>query len=455
MPGHRHASEIAAAGNPPVGSPGATNYTGDGLDMNRNAAGAWLGISGMLALIAACGGGGGSDSGSPSPSPPPPPPPSTTGWTLPPAPPTLPAPGSTATGVFRDSNVEGLSYSSAGLSGTTGANGRYQYVVGQPITFSIGAVTLGTAPGQLFMHPMYLPTDLGSNLTNQIDNRLRFLQMLDSDGNPENGIQISQAVRDRAQNWSQVDFTTAPADLATALATIRADAQSADGTPHDLPDVTPARAHFGRSVWCTYSGVYRGNYSGGGENGYVALVSFGPSLIHAVAYDRSDRTLSLFEGSTPSALSLTPDFQATEIGGAAQFSGDYDNPLIITGTWSAGGASGAFLASRSYSSDLPVYRIAGSTFPTLLLVNLEIDANNQVTGIVVDLDVAGNGQPVQVSGTLVGSSLSVTTADNSFSITNGTFDTSAAPGTQVLTGTLRDNRHARDVSLSVPGCRLN
>jgi hypothetical protein len=201
--------------------------------------------------------------------------------------------------------------------------------------------------------------------------------------------------------------------------------------------------------------VYRGNYSGGGENGYVTLVSFGPSLIHAVAYDRSDRTVLLFENATPPGLSLSPDFQATEIGGTARFNGDYDNPLIITGTWTAGGSNGSFLASRSYSSDLPVYRIAGSTFPTQLFVNLEIDADNQVSGIIVDLDVAGNGEPVQVSGTLAGSALNVTTADNSFSITNGTFDTSAPAGTQGLTGTLRDNRHARNVALSVPGCRLN
>lgn len=431
--------------------------------MNDNSHGLRLGLAGILALLAACGGGG-SDAPSPTPTPvpapippppPPPPPPPSGSWTNPPPPRALPAAGTEGTGIFRDANVEGMNYVSGTLSGSTGADGRFRYIAGQSVTFSVGAVELGSIRAAPFMTPMYLPTDLNSSLATQIDNRLRFLQMLDVDGNPENGILISASVRTRAETWAPIDFTTSPTSLATALATIRADAQSADGGTHTLPSADTARAHFARSVWCTYSGVYRGLYSGGGDNGIVALVSYGPSLIHAVAYSKVERDVVLFQNITPPGLSLTPDFTATEIGGTATVTADYDTPDIITGNWSIGTASGAFLAARAVYNDLPVYRIAGSAFPTQLFFNFEIDAANQVTGIVVDLDVAGTGEPVEVTGTLAGTSFNVTSANNTFSITNGTFNPAASPGSHQLNGTLRDNRHSRDVPLTVPACRLN
>ncbi len=76
---------------------------------------------------------------------------------------------------------------------------------------------------------MLTPLDLvanGATTDAGVQNRIRFLMMLDADGDPANGIAISDNVRARAAQWSQVDFATA--DLPAALATIIADAQSAD-----------------------------------------------------------------------------------------------------------------------------------------------------------------------------------------------------------------------------------
>ena len=65
-------------------------------------------------------------------------------------------------------------------------------------------------PGQAFITPLHLPTTT-ARVVDQIENRLRFLQMLDLDGNPENGIEISESARARAANWPEVDFTMAAA----------------------------------------------------------------------------------------------------------------------------------------------------------------------------------------------------------------------------------------------------
>lgn len=116
------------------------------------------------------------------------------------------------TGAFIDSAVEGLRYSTPTRSGMTNANGEFQYLVGETVTFSVGAIELGSAPGQAQVTPFSLfassrpPTN-----RNQISSRLNdgavtdldrainvatFLVSLDSDGNPDNGINLG--------NWNAV-----------------------------------------------------------------------------------------------------------------------------------------------------------------------------------------------------------------------------------------------------------
>ena len=58
--------------------------------------------------------------------------------------------------------------------------------------------------------------------------------VLDTDGDPSNGIQISSAVTQAAATWAPVDFSSA--DLSTALAAIVQSANIAHGTQHVLSD---------------------------------------------------------------------------------------------------------------------------------------------------------------------------------------------------------------------------
>ena len=55
------------------------------------------------------------------------------------------------------------------------------------------------------MSPLHI-VGSSSNLAQRVNNRARLLQMLDLDGNPENGIVISEAVRAVAANWTTPDF---------------------------------------------------------------------------------------------------------------------------------------------------------------------------------------------------------------------------------------------------------
>jgi len=60
------------------------------------------------------------------------------------------------TGVFLDSPVGGLNYQTATMSGITDENGTFMYHEGEIVTFLIGDVMLGSAPGNNIMTPVDL-----------------------------------------------------------------------------------------------------------------------------------------------------------------------------------------------------------------------------------------------------------------------------------------------------------
>jgi para-nitrobenzyl esterase len=104
-------------------------------------------------------------------------------------------------GTFVDAPVAGLNYStSSDLSGVTDADGRYDYHVGDTVTFSIGNLVLGTVPGQGVVTPMTVANALVANTSNNPEtvavNLLVLLQSLDANGDPDDGITFTPAIRD-------------------------------------------------------------------------------------------------------------------------------------------------------------------------------------------------------------------------------------------------------------------
>ena len=102
----------------------------------------------------------------------------------------------TETGVFTDSAVAGINYQTTpgNQSGKTNALGEYQYVEGDSVTFSLSDQT--TLP-PVTATKRVTPADMADgNNADVVINVLRLLQTLDEDGNPDNGITISQQTLD-------------------------------------------------------------------------------------------------------------------------------------------------------------------------------------------------------------------------------------------------------------------
>jgi len=115
------------------------------------------------------------------------------------------------TGVLIDSAVAGISYKTASFSGTTGANGEFNYLAGETVTFSIGALTLPVVNADA----MITPVDMGAGAQpgqTVVTNIARLLQSLDADGNPDNGIVIPAMA---AQSAVAVDFFVTGAQFET------------------------------------------------------------------------------------------------------------------------------------------------------------------------------------------------------------------------------------------------
>lgn len=92
------------------------------------------------------------------------------------------------TGVFLDSAVEGLNYATETLSGVTNSNGEFEYKDGETVTFSLYGQELNSVPG----FNIITPFDSTSFSDRYSINLLKFLQTIDSDGDPSNGISVPQ-----------------------------------------------------------------------------------------------------------------------------------------------------------------------------------------------------------------------------------------------------------------------
>ena len=108
------------------------------------------------------------------------------------------------TGVFIDSAVSGLHYSTPSQNGTTNEKGEFTYLIGEQITFSIGDIHFPAVDADAIISPLDIFATEDVNNTS-VTNMLRLLQSLDVDGIAENGIEISDLTHQLASGLS-VDF---------------------------------------------------------------------------------------------------------------------------------------------------------------------------------------------------------------------------------------------------------
>jgi hypothetical protein len=142
-------------------------------------------------------------------------------------------------GRFIDSAVEGLRFETPTQSGLTDANGTFKYINGEFVSFFIGDIMLGTSTAITRITPMNLVP--GDSNNPQVENILRFVQSLDEDNNPDNGIRITDAVSARALGQA-LDFSLSTAEFENAANELLTLLTS--GSVNMLIDASSAQAHF-------------------------------------------------------------------------------------------------------------------------------------------------------------------------------------------------------------------
>ncbi|HSP11965.1 MAG TPA: hypothetical protein VLO29_05505 [Salegentibacter sp.] len=138
-----------------------------------------------------------------------------------------PADPTAVTGVFLDSEVEGLTYTTPTQSGITNSEGEFKYVEGEEILFSVGNIEIGSAEASEVMTPVTIASTTDATVSSQeVMNIAAFLQTLDSDNDPSNGITIEAATVDAISTGS-IDFT---ASIIEILGEITAEVNLATGS---------------------------------------------------------------------------------------------------------------------------------------------------------------------------------------------------------------------------------
>ncbi|HRD97351.1 MAG TPA: PKD domain-containing protein [Rubrivivax sp.] len=144
------------------------------------------------------------------------------------------------TGVFADSPVAGMAYSTPTQSGKTGSRGEFLYLAGENIVFAIGNVRLPAVPANATLTPLDIArtTDINHPM---VSNILVLLQSLDEDGNPDNGITIPAAAAAQAATSIDFDVSTQAFTGNAAVLSLVANSGSANKT---LIAESAARSHF-------------------------------------------------------------------------------------------------------------------------------------------------------------------------------------------------------------------
>lgn len=390
-------------------------------------------------LLTACGGGGGDDGGTNNVPPPPPPPPVV------------------QDGVFKDRNVAGLAFSSGAESGVTDTNGGYSCETGSEVSFSIGGVSLGQTDCATLATPNQLATD-DAMFDLEVANLARFLQMLDEDGDPDNGIVISDAVQQIAENWVQVDFRTD--DLANELVTIISDAASVDGTLHALPSGQEALDHLQGAVECAFGGAFAGTMSGDLSGAITIRIGQAPPQSpfqpSNVGWDGVDGEEEFFIGgggfgSVTYGASPAIDHSGPNLAGP--LAGEFETPDRISGSWEfpPEGLGGTFTVDRM-GDDTGEYRFVGRFGGEESRGSIVLGLTGETaTGEAFD---AVDAQSFSVSGTLSGDSLSLTATGDTETVTATATVGRDAQGAPVwLDGSFDDEPDSSFMTASA--CRLN
>lgn len=241
----------------------------------------------------------------------------------------------TSTGYFIDSAVAGLTYTSGSQTGVTGEDGSFIYEVGQPVTFKVGNIVLGSVT--VDQNKRVFPVDLISGAADESDPKVsliaRLLQTLDSDNNPSNGISINEAGRARINQL----ITLANTDLLAAE-----NALKNGNSNFSLIGETAAQQHLRSNLVKEYAGRWTGNYSGDDQGPCTVNISANGSISGVCTSQKFTNVVATLSGSVASSGQSAAGDTST----GAQFNGTYQRAGQVNGSWANGELKGTFSLTR-------------------------------------------------------------------------------------------------------------
>ncbi|ARN19046.1 carboxylesterase/lipase family protein [Piscinibacter gummiphilus] len=157
-------------------------------------------------------------------------------------------------GTFGETPVAGLDVAGTTTAARrTDASGRFEHAAGETVRFSIGALALGSAPGAAMVTARDVTGGAAAS-DRRVTNKLILLQTLDVDGNLNNGIEITEAIRTAVSNSAaSIDFDQDTAAFRTSLAPLLATLNTAsvftdlDPRPRTARTAAAAVEHFTRA----------------------------------------------------------------------------------------------------------------------------------------------------------------------------------------------------------------
>ena len=289
------------------------------------------------------------------------------------------------TGRFIDSGVEGISYSgSKGTVGTTQKGGLFKYQDDEEITFKIGGVTLGSAKGASLLSPVDL-TDSDDARTNMV----RFLMSLDADGNPENGISVTEETLSDAASWTGVDFSATQNQFTEQISNIAG---------LTLVSEDDAQAHLNASLQCAYSGGYVGRWSGTGNlSGTIGILVHPDGSVEMTgkvdATDSDAETVEFYG----SGGNIDPISKSVHIVGSVLV-GDglnliadvtFETPESLSGSYNVPGTTrGTMNLHKVGDSSSAEHRFTGFAYggsSPVAVFSFDVNEANEINGVVYDI----------------------------------------------------------------------
>ena len=174
------------------------------------------------------------------------------------------------TGVFLDSPVDGLGYETDTIQGITGTGGAFSYQNGEAIRFFIGDIELCHVEAMEIITPIDCVEGAVDETHPMVTNMLLFLQSIDFDNDPENGIDIAELMHHEAIEM-HLDFAGHPEQFRESYDfRYFLDLMSSRGMFHDYedrvpPEIVEARNHMRQTMMENgLHGYGPGNPNGGG-----------------------------------------------------------------------------------------------------------------------------------------------------------------------------------------------